>query len=60
MVLVKNWPYFSPLYFRQNSPGKCVSRYCRKKKRLSRLRKTKSPKRRKIGIFQKKLVHGLV
>ena len=50
MVLVKKWPYSSPLYFRQNSPGKCVSRYYRKKKRLSRLRKTRSPKRRNIGV----------
>ena len=32
----------SPLsYCRLNKPGKCVSRYCRKKKRLSTLIKTR-------------------
>ena len=45
-------------YFRQNRSGKCVSRYSTKKKRLSRLRKTRSPDSQKIGIFQKRLVHG--
>ena len=28
---------FSRFYFRENRPEKCVLRYCRRKKRLSRL-----------------------
>ena len=30
---------FPSFYFRQNRPGKCVSRYSKKKKRTSRLYK---------------------
>ena len=37
MVLVQKWPFFQLLFFRQYRPGKCLSRYCRRKERLSRL-----------------------
>ena len=49
------------LNFRQNRPEKCVSRYSRKKKRLSRLSKqvkTRASKIRKISIFPKGFVHS--
>ena len=54
------WPKivkFSSFYSRQNRPGKCVSRYCRKKKRLLQTIKTRSLKSRKLVFFAKGLVH---
>ena len=48
------WPKivkFSSFYSRQNRPGKCVSRYCRKKKRLLQTIKTRSLKSRKLVFF---------
>ena len=48
---------FPTFFFRQFSPGKCLLRYSRTKKRLSRL-KTKSSKRLKIDNFPKELTHG--
>ena len=49
--------HFPSFYFRQYRPGKCGLRYSRRKKRLSRLIKTRSLKSRKIEIFPKGLVH---
>ena len=37
MVLVEKWPFFQLCFFMQYRPGKCLLRYCRTKKRLSRL-----------------------
>ena len=48
---------FPSFCFRQKRPGKCVSRYSRKKKRLSTL-KNKKFKKSKIRIFSKRLVRG--
>ena len=48
------WPKivkFSSFFSRQNRPGKCVSRYCRKKKRLLQTIKTRSLKSRKLVFF---------
>ena len=39
-------------------PGKCVLRYSRTKKRLSKLKKPRSSKSPKIEIFRKALTHG--
>ena len=49
---------FPSSYFRQNRPGKCVSRYSRKKKRVLQATKRKSPKSRNFGIFKKGLIQG--
>ena len=57
MVLVQKWKVFQ-LFFRQFSPGKCLSRYCRTKKTPFYAVKSKSPKNQEIGIFQKGLTHG--
>ena len=48
---------FLPFYVRQHRPGKCVSRYSRKKKRFLRTIKTRSLKGRKFVFFAKGLVH---
>ena len=37
MVLVQKWLFFQLSFFRQYRRGKCLIRYCRTKKRLSRL-----------------------
>ena len=37
MVLVQKWPFLQLFFFRQYRPGKCLSRYSRTKKCLSRL-----------------------
>ena len=37
MVLVQKCPFFQLLFLRQHRPGKCLLRYSRTKKRLSRL-----------------------
>ena len=42
---------FPSFHFRQGGPRKCVSRFSRKKKRLTSLKKPRSSKTRKIGIF---------
>ena len=49
---------FACLYFRQQSPGKCVLRYSRRKKTPFQTIKTRSSKSRKIDIFPKGLTHG--
>ena len=58
MVLVQKRLFFITFFFRQNSPGKCLWRYFTTKKLLSRLKKTKISKSRKIDIFPKALTHG--
>ena len=47
------------IHFRRNRPGKCVSRYSRKKKMHSLTIITRNWKSRKIGIFPNGLVHRL-
>ena len=54
------WPKiakFSSFDSRQNRPGKCVSRYCKKKKRLLQTIKTRSLKSRKLVFLANGLVH---
>ena len=58
MVSVKKISLFSTFLFIWYMPGKCVLRYSRTKKRLSRLKKPRSSKSRKIEIFLKRLTHG--
>ena len=53
MVLVKRWDFFPRFHRWQNGEGKSLSRYSRKKKRLSRLYNQGVKKRRKIGLFSK-------
>ena len=48
---------FPTFFFGQYRPGKCLLRYSREKRRLSRLKKKKS-KSRKIDIFPKGLTNG--
>ena len=50
--MVQNWPYFQ-LFFRQYTPGKCLLRDYRTKKRLSFVQKQEIKKSRKIGLFSK-------
>ena len=57
MVLVKKWPFFPCLFFRQYRPGKCVLQYSRKKTPAEPI-KTTGLKGRKIEIFAKGLTHG--
>ena len=45
------------IHFRRNRPGKCVSRFSRKKKMPWLTIITRSRESRKIGIFPKGLVH---
>ena len=49
---------FPRVFFRQYRPGKRLFGDSRKKKRLSRLKKTRSSNNRKIHIFPKRLTHG--
>ena len=58
MVLLQKRPFFQHFLLRQYRPGKCLLRYFTMEKRLSGQKKTKSPKGRKIDIFQKELTHG--
>ena len=44
---------FSTFFLRQYRQEKCLLRYSTTKKRLSRLKKAKTSKRRKIDIFQR-------
>ena len=52
MVFVQKWPFFQ-LFFRQHRPGKCLLRYSRTKKHLSRLLKNKEFKKSKNWHFSK-------
>ena len=49
--------FFGTFFFRKYRPQKCLLRYSRAKKSLSRQKK-KSSKSRKIDIFPKGLTHG--
>ena len=49
---------FPDFNFWVNRPEKCVLRYSKRKKRLSRLYKQEVKKSREIGVFPKGLVHG--
>ena len=42
MVLVQNWSFLNVFYFRRNRRGKCVLRFCRRKKRPFQAIKTRS------------------
>ena len=44
---------FPDFYFRENRPEKCVLRYSKRKKRLSRLYKQEVEKVKKFGFFQR-------
>ena len=48
---------FPSFCFRQKRPGKCVSRYSRKKKRFSKTIETRSLKGQKFVFFPKGLAH---
>ena len=51
---------FPDSYFMENRPEKCVLRYSKRKKRLSRLHKQEAEKVEKLGFFQtgKSMVSG--
>ena len=53
MLLVQKWPFFQLFFFRLYRPGKCLLRYCRTKKKLSRLSKQKVQKVEKLTFFQR-------
>ena len=53
-----NNAHFLNFFFRQYRPGKCVLRYLRTKKRLSRLLKQEVQKVEKLTFFQRGLNHG--
>ena len=48
---------FSTFLFRHYRPGKCLLRYSRTRKRLSKLKKTKSTNIQKIDIFSNGLTN---
>ena len=52
MVFVQKWKFFQ-LFFRLHMPGKCLLRYSRTKKHLSRLLKNKKFKKSKNWHFSK-------
>ena len=58
MVLVLKWPFFRLLFFRKSRPGKCLLRYSRTKKRLSRLYNQEVQKVEEVDIFPKGLSNG--
>ena len=49
---------FPTLFFRQKRPGKCLLRFSRTSKRLSRLYKQVIQKVKKINVFPRGLTHG--
>ena len=51
MVLVQKWPYLELFFFSQYRLAKCLLRYSRTKKRLSRLRKQQVQKVQKLTFF---------
>ena len=53
MVLVQKGPFVQVCFFRQYGAGKCLLRYSRKKKRLSRLEKQEVQKIEKLTFFQR-------
>ena len=52
MVLVQKCPFFQ-LFFWKYTPGECLLRHSRTKKRVSRLKKQKVQKVEKLTFFQK-------
>ena len=52
MVLVQKSPFFQLLFFGQYRKGKCLLRYSRTKKLLSRLQKREVQKVEKLTFFQ--------
>ena len=52
MNLGQKRPYFKTFFFRQYRPGKCLYRYSRTRKRLSRLKKEKRQNVEKLTSFQ--------
>ena len=52
MVFVEKWPFFQPFFFRHYRPGKCLLRYSKTKKHISRL-KNKKFKKSKNWHFSK-------
>ena len=53
MVLVQKWPFFQLLFFRQYKPGKCLLRYSKAKKPLSRLYQQEVYKVEKLTFFKR-------
>ena len=49
---------FELVFFRQKTPGKCLLRYSRTKKRLYRLQKQEDQKVEILTFFSKGLTHG--
>ena len=60
MLLVQKWPFFQLLFLKKYMPGKCLLQNSRTKKRLSRQKKRRSSKSRKIDIFPKGLTHAFI
>ena len=58
MLLVQKWPFFQLLFFRKYRPGKCLLRYSRTKKRLSRLYNQEIQKVEEVDIFPTGLRNG--
>ena len=57
MVWVQKGPFFQVLFFRKYTPRKCLLRYSKTKKRLSRLQKQEVQKLEKLTFFQRE-THG--
>ena len=57
MLLVPKLPIFPTFLFGQHTPGKCLLRYSRAKKRLSRLSKQQVQKVEQFPVFLKRLTH---
>ena len=54
----KNWHFSQLFFFRQFRPGKCLLRYSRTKKFLSRISKEEVQKLEKLTSFSKGITHG--
>ena len=55
MVLLQKWPFLQLFLFRRYRPGKCLLRYSRTNKRISRLTKQEVQKVETLTFFQKGL-----
>ena len=53
MLLVQKWPFYQLFLLTQYRPGKSLLRYFRTKKHLSRLKKLKVQKVKKLTFFKK-------
>ena len=58
MVVVKKWPFFRVLFFRQYRPGKCFYNILERKNAFLALKKKDVQKVEKNKIFPKGLTHG--